>query len=83
MPPGLNGHYIGGSMAMTEDEVRQMLRAACDKAGSQMAWANKHRITPAYVSDALAGKRHFGPRILAALGIEVAGSITTYRRIKR
>lgn len=67
---------------MTEDEVRQMLRDACAKLGSQGAWAERHNMTPAYVSDVLAGKRTFGPKILKALKLEAVRTIT-YRKAKK
>lgn len=67
---------------MTEDEVRQMLRAACTKAGSQAAWATKHGITAAYVSDVLAGKRTFGPKVLEALGLEAIRTVV-YRKARK
>ncbi len=68
---------------MTEDEVLAMLRKACDRAGSQQAFAALHEITPAYVSDVLRKKRTLGPAILNALGLEVSSVVSTYRRIRK
>jgi DNA-binding transcriptional regulator YdaS (Cro superfamily) len=43
---------------------------------SQAAWARKHGVSPAYVSDVINGRREPGPAILDALGIE---RVVTYR----
>ena len=56
---------------MTADQVRDLLRAACDKAGSQSNWAKSAGLSPAYVSDVLAGKREPGPKVLRVLGVVV------------
>lgn len=55
---------------MTEDEVIERLRVACQNAGGQKAFAKLHDFTPAYVSDVLRGKRGPADRILAAIGLE-------------
>lgn len=55
---------------MTEDEVIERLRVACQNAGGQKAFAQLHNFTPAYVSDVLRGKRSPADRILAAIGLE-------------
>ena len=54
---------------MTIDDVRGLLRKSCRAAGSQQAWAEKHKISPAYVSDVLVERRDPGPAILEALGL--------------
>jgi hypothetical protein len=64
---------------MTAEEVRTMLRDACRKAGTSAAWAAKHGISQAYVSDAMNGRRDPGPAILKALGLT---SETQYRKAK-
>lgn len=46
---------------------------------SQTAWAKKHGVSAAYVSDVLAGRREPGKLILDALGLE---RVTSYRRKK-
>lgn len=61
---------------LNDDHVRNDLRKACDKAGTQKAWAEKHGISCSYVTDVLAGRRWPGKAILDALGYERAG----YRR---
>jgi hypothetical protein len=54
---------------MTSDEVRELMRLACQEAGGPKAWAVAHGISPAYVYDALAGRREMGAKILSALGL--------------
>lgn len=68
---------------MTEDEVRDLLRRKCEKAGSNRAFAIKHKITPTYIGDFLDGTRKPGPAILDALGLEVASVETLYRRKRK
>lgn len=55
---------------MTKEQVIKLLRSACDRAGTQAAWARAHGIAPAYVNDVLNERREPGDKILAALGIE-------------
>lgn len=43
---------------------------------SQAAWAKKHGLSPAYVSDVINGRRDPGKAILEALGLE---RVVTYR----
>ncbi len=64
---------------MTVDDARQMLREACRKAGTSAAWADKHGVSQAYVSDTLNGRRDPGPAICKALGIVAELS---YRKVK-
>jgi hypothetical protein len=54
---------------MTDDDVIERLREACQQAGSQRMWADKHNISGAYVNDVLRGRRGPGDSILAALGL--------------
>lgn len=55
---------------LTEIQVIERLRAACEAAGGQKAFAELHRLTPGYVGDVLHGKRPPADRILHALGLE-------------
>jgi hypothetical protein len=55
---------------MTLDEVIALLRAECEKAGGQAAWAKAHRVSPAYVGDVIRGRRDPGDGILLPLGVE-------------
>lgn len=64
---------------MTADEVRNLLRRACQQAGTAAAWAKDHGLSPAYVSDTLSRKREPGPAILKALGLT---SEMQYRKAK-
>ena len=70
--------YHSDMEILTDEDVRDELRKACEEAGSQSAWAKKHGVGCSYVSDVLTGRRGPGPAILAALGCELAG----YRRVK-
>jgi DNA-binding transcriptional regulator YdaS (Cro superfamily) len=50
-------------------EVCTRLRVACKAAGGQSAWAERHSLSPAYVSDVLNARRDPGDSILRALGL--------------
>jgi len=65
---------------VNEDQVRDLLKRACEEAGSQKAFADKHGLSGAYISDVLQGRRDLGKSILDALGIV---AVTTYRRIRK
>lgn len=65
---------------MTEDDVRKLLRKACEDAGSDRQWAIAHDLSAQYVGDVRRKKRPIGPAILKALGLEAH---TTYKRLKR
>lgn len=68
---------------MTADDVRGILKAACEGAGSNRAWAKANDVSPAYVSDVLLGRREPGPAILEPLGLEaVEERHVTYRRVR-
>lgn len=62
---------------MTRDRVLALLRAECEKAGSQSAFAKLHGLSHAYVSDTLSGRRDPSKAILDALGLE---AVVTYRK---
>lgn len=51
-------------------EILSTLRAACDLAGSQTAWARANGFSPAYICETLAGKKQVSERLAAALGVE-------------
>jgi hypothetical protein len=61
---------------MDDQRILKLLRAACEKAGSQRAWAKAHGIAPAYPNLVLTGRRRAGPQILAALGLTRVSRIT-------
>jgi hypothetical protein len=55
---------------MDNEQILKRLRAACEKAGSQRAWALAHGIAPQYPNLVLTGRRPPGPQILRALGLK-------------
>lgn len=61
------------------DQVLDMLREECAQVGSQYQWATKYKLSPAYVSDVLKGRRNPGPSVLKALKLE---AITQYREVR-
>jgi hypothetical protein len=61
---------------MNIDRAVKQLRAACEKAGGQSAWARAHGVTQQAVSLVLTGRRAPGPRILDALGLARVSRIT-------
>lgn len=65
------GHN-GPPVAVLDDlDVFARLRAACQAAGGQKAWAERHGMSAQYVGDVLATRRPIGPSILTALGLVV------------
>lgn len=61
------------------DRVLHELRKACEAVGSQIAWANEHKVSAAYLSDVLNKRRDPGGSLLDALGYE---RVTLYRKRK-
>lgn len=61
---------------LTEQDIRDRLRAAIEKAGSQAAFARQHDISLQYVNDVVNGRRDIGQKILDAIGVE---RVVTYR----
>lgn len=53
----------------TEEEVRRHLRAECEEAGGQKAWAEKHGLSLAYVNAVLVRGQSIGDGIAKALGL--------------
>lgn len=53
-------------------DVQKRLRKSVNAAGGQSAWAKKHEISIAYVSDVMRGRRLPGDKITKALGLEKA-----------
>ena len=54
---------------LSADDVRAMLRAECEKAGGQTAWAKGHGVSPQFVCDVLSGYRAPGAAIANGLGL--------------
>jgi hypothetical protein len=50
-------------------DVCRMIRARCDRAGGQRAWAEATGLSESYVSDVLNARREPGESILRALGL--------------
>lgn len=87
--PGFVGVYIikqtglsvrlatdGDDMAprlLTDDDVRALLRRACDEAGGMSAVAREIGCTPQFVSSVLKGERGPSGPILERLGLADAG----------
>jgi hypothetical protein len=68
---------------MTSDQVRALLRAECNAAGSIRAWARKHDLSAMYVSNVLRGKQAPGPSICKPLGlVQETKRVVTYRRAR-
>ena len=67
---------------MTEADVRKLLKARIEKAGGLRAFGAEHGIDPSYVGRVRDGGR-LTTAILAALGLEVADTVTTYVRRRK
>lgn len=65
---------------MTADDVRDKLREACAELGSQKAWAKRHGVGDAYVSDILAGRREPGESVLKGLRLKRVVSYAPLRK---
>lgn len=64
----------------TADEVREMLREACQGRGGQSAWARAHNVTAAYVSMVLSAAAKPGRAIAHGLGLrEIPPEPTEWR----
>jgi len=59
-------------------QLRCVLAEACEQAGSQYQWATRSKLSPAYVSDVLRGKRDPGEGLLKALGLR---KVVSYEKI--
>lgn len=54
---------------MDLNQVLNILEQNCRKAGSRLAWAKAHEVSPSYVNTVFSGRREPGKKILDALGI--------------
>jgi hypothetical protein len=52
------------------DEVVQLLRAAVEREGNQVAYAKRHGVDRAHLNQILNRKKHIGPSFLKALGLQ-------------
>jgi hypothetical protein len=62
---------------LAESDLRDLLRKACESAGSQQEWAKANGFSAPFVSDVLHGRRAITDRIATALGYE---SVETFKR---
>lgn len=53
---------------ITTKELLKILSRECKKVGNQAMWARANKVSPAYVSDVLQGRREPGESIYKALG---------------
>ncbi len=53
----------------TEEQAREMLRAACKKAGNPSAWATQHGLSRQYVFQMLDGSDPIGWKVARAIGL--------------
>jgi len=67
---------------LTESDVREMLAKAVAKAGGTRAFGRGCGVSHTHVGRVLAGEK-LSPAILTSLGLEVAGTVTTYRRKRK
>jgi hypothetical protein len=73
-PPG----PIDPPALLREIDVFAELRRACDAAGGQKAWCDRHGIAAQHLNDVLMCRRQISDRILAALGL---ARVTRYARV--
>jgi hypothetical protein len=66
----------------SEDQVRAKLAREVAIAGGQRAFSRESGISATHVGRVLAGEK-LSPAILTSLGLEVAGTVMTYRRIRK
>jgi hypothetical protein len=55
---------------LTNAEALRRLRAACEGAGGQAAWAKRHGVLNTQLCEILAGKKPITARFLKPLGLE-------------
>jgi hypothetical protein len=54
---------------LTAEDVRARLKAACEAAGGQAAWAKENRVSGVYVNDIIHGRRDPVSLVLGPLGL--------------
>ncbi len=70
------------SRMWTEEGVRMMLRRKIEEAGGVRAFARKHKLSPAFISDVARGRRNMSERMQVILGIQVVMPDIKYTRIR-
>ena len=58
------------SLVFDHDEVVQLLKAAVEREGSQVAYAKRHRLDRSHLNQILNGKKHAGTAFLKAIGLQ-------------
>src|SRR3974390_2767155 len=67
---------LGTSVRVFDDnEVRQLLRAAVERAGTQVAFAERHRLDRAHLNQVLRGKGRPSRSLLKCLGLRTVFTI--------
>ena len=56
--------------SLTLEQVRSELAKEVEEAGGVRAYARRRRLSAAYVSDMIRGRRDLGPGVLESLGLE-------------
>jgi len=56
-------------LTFDDDEVVQLLRAAIEREGNQVAFARHHGLDRVYLNMVLHGKRAIGEKVIKALGL--------------
>jgi DNA-binding phage protein len=74
-----------GSRALIfdDDEVVQLLRAAVEREGSQVAFARRHGIDRTYLNQVLKGKRRATEAVVKALGLRKVYTAKLWRHRAR
>jgi hypothetical protein len=68
---------------LSADQVREMLRRECEKAGGLRKWGRANLVSAAYVSRVLHGEKEVGDSIAKALGVTRYVAWTIDKRRKR
>ena len=58
-----------GSLLLSDDDARELLRSEMEKAGGLVCWAKANEIPVSRVSEFNTGRRPASPTILVALGL--------------
>jgi hypothetical protein len=68
---------------MNREQVIELLRTECERAGSQVNFARQHKLSNTYIHDVLVQRnRVLGPKILKALGLKRQDNYVPIRRKK-
>ncbi|MBP0492197.1 hypothetical protein [Roseomonas indoligenes] len=57
------------AQALTSGDLRNRLSHACEMAGGQSRWAQRHNIPVSVVSETISGRRDPSERVINALGL--------------